>query len=142
MITWLLMNTNKIVGANYPLVIVGFSWALFALLFFVAKPNRGLGQIKWAAICGGIVTFICDVIWLFTFFDNFEYINPGIKGMLWFAVLPGAMLVFVMILTYINTNHYHYNEAKRQKEENKLRKKESRRARYENKESENSEHEK
>lgn len=135
MITWLLMNSNKIIGANYPLVIMIFSWALFALLFFVVKPNRGLNQLKWAGICGAIVTFICDVIWFFTFFDNFEYINPGVKGMLWFAALPGAMLVLVMILTYINTNHYHYNEEKRKKDEKKLRKKESRRAKYENEES-------
>lgn len=136
MITWLLMNIKEVVGANYPLVIVGFSWALFALLFFVVKPNRGFSQIKWAGICGAIVTFVCDIIWFFTFFDNFDYINPGLKGMLWFAVLPGAMLVLVMILTYINTNHYHHNEIKRQKEEKKLRKKESRRAKYENSESE------
>ena len=132
MITWLIMFIQKIVGANYVAIIVAAVWALYLGLFLVITTNRGTRQLKTAVIVGLCATAICDVVWFFKFFDNFTYLDPGISGMLWFCLLPAAMLFIVMFLSYVNTSRFEHENKKRLKAEEKQRKKDSRRAKYEN----------
>ena len=131
MLTYLTMLFQKIEGANYIAALVACVWVLYAALFLVIRPNRGVRQIKWAAILGLGATFVCDVIWFFKYFDNFVYLNPGIGGMLWLCLLPGVMLLLVMVQSYFNTGRYEHERKKEAKEQEKLRKKESRRAKFE-----------
>ena len=115
MLTWLIMFIQKIVGANYVAIIVAAVWALYLGLFLVIKPNRGKQQFKTAVIVGLCATAICDVVWFFKFFDNFTYLDPGISGMLWFCLLPAAMLFIVMFLSYVNTSRFEHENKKRLK---------------------------
>lgn len=131
MLTWLIMFIQKISAANYAAIVVIASWAVYLGLFFVIKPNRGKQQFKTAVIVGLCASAVCDVIWFFKFFDNFEYLNPGIGGIMWLCLLPAALLFVVMFLSYVNTGRYEHERKKRLKEEEKQRKKESRRAKYE-----------
>ncbi len=131
MLTYLTMLIEKIEGANVIPAMVLTVWVLYAALFLVIKPNRGKSQIKWAAILGLGATFVCDVIWFFQYFDNFEYRNPGLKGLLWLCLLPGVMLLFVMGQSYFNTGRYEREHREEAKELEKIRKKESRRAKFE-----------
>ncbi len=131
MITWLVMLFQKISVANYIAIMMAVVWVIYIALFLVIKPNRGKRKIANAVLVGAAVTFVCDIVWFFKFFDNFQYLNPGISGIAWLCLLPAAMLLTVMFLSYINTSRYQYDEKKRLKEEEKQRKKESRRAKYE-----------
>ncbi|MBR5310759.1 MAG: hypothetical protein IKU42_06530 [Oscillospiraceae bacterium] len=131
MITWLTMFLQKIDGANFFLAAVLGMWVLYAGFFFAIKANRGKSQIKTAAISGAIATLIADIVWFFKFFDNFEYINPGLGGIMWVALLPVMLFFLVMILSYINASRYEFDKKKREKEEAKQRKKEKHRKKYE-----------
>ena len=131
MLTYLTMLIQKIEGANVVAVMVLAVWVLYLALFLVIKPNRGKRQIRTAAILGLCVTLFCDAVWFFQYFDNFEYRNPGLKGLLWLCLLPGLMLLLVMGQSYFNTGRYEHEHRKEAKELEKLRKKESRRAKFE-----------
>lgn len=133
MLTWLIMQIQKIEGANLVLIVCAAAWIIFLGLFIVIKANRGKSQFKTAFITGGVLTLICDIIWFFKFFDNFEYLNPGFGGVIWLFILPGAMLFAVMFLSYVNASRYEFDKEKREKEKAKQRKKEKRLKKAENK---------
>lgn len=133
MLTWLTMLIQKIEGSNFVLVILLAMWILYFGFFFVVKANRGKKKIKTALITGAVITEICDIVWFFKFFDNFEYINPGFGGILWFALLPVLMFIAVMYLSYVNASRYEFDKKKREKEEAKQKKKEKRRKKFEQK---------
>ena len=116
MLTWLTMLIQKIEGSNFVLVIVAAMWLLYLGFFFAVKANRGKQKFKTAIISGAVATLICDLIWWFKFFDNFEYTNPGIKGAMWFFILPVFLFFLVMILSYINASRYEFDKKKREKE--------------------------
>ena len=132
MLTWLTMFFQKIEGSNLVLIIVSVMWLLYLGFFFVVKANRGKEKFKTAIISGAVATLICDIIWFFKFFDNFEYINPGLKGIMWFCLLPVFLFFLVMILSYINASLYEFDKKKREKEAAKAKKKEKRRKKFEN----------
>ena len=132
MLTWLTMLIQKIEGSNFVLVIVAAMWLLYLGFFFAVKANRGKQKFKTAIISGAVATFICDIIWFFKFFDNFEYRNPGLKGIMWFCLLPVFLFFLVMILSYINASRYEFDKKKREKEAAKAKKKEKRRKKFEN----------
>ena len=132
MLTWLTMLIQKIEGSNFVLVIVAAMWLLYLGFFFAVKANRGKQKFKTAIISGAVATLICDIIWFFKFFDNFEYRNPGLKGIMWFCLLPVFLFFLVMILSYINASRYEFDKKKRQKQEAKEKKKEKRRKKFEN----------
>ena len=136
MLTWLTMLIQKIEGSNLVLIIVGAMWLLYLGFFFVVKANRGKEKIKTALISGAVATLICDLIWWVKFFDNFEYTNPGIKGVAWFLLLPVFLFFLVMILSYINASRYEFDKKKREKEAAKAKKKEKRRKKFENEDAE------
>ena len=131
MLTWLTMLIQKIEGSNLVLIIVGAMWLLYLGFFFVVKANRGKEKIKTALISGAVATLICDIVWWFKFFDNFEYTNPGIKGVMWFFLLPVLMFLLVMLLSYINASRYEFDKKKREKLEAKQKKKEKHRKKFE-----------
>ncbi|MBQ7938401.1 MAG: hypothetical protein IJ283_07935 [Oscillospiraceae bacterium] len=131
MITWLIMFLQKIEGANLFIAVIGAMWVLYAGFFLAIKANRGKNQLKAAAISGLVVTFISDMVWFFKFFDNFEYRNPGVGGVLWILLLPVLMFLCVMVLSYINASRYEFDKKKREKEASKQKKKEKRRKKYE-----------
>ena len=132
MLTWLTMFFQKIEGSNLILIIVGAMWLLYLGFFFAVKANRGKQKFKTAIISGAVATLICDIIWFFKFFDNFEYRNPGLKGIMWFCLLPVFLFFLVMILSYINASRYEFDKKKREKEAAKAKKKEKRRKKFEN----------
>ena len=132
MLTWLTMLIQKIEGSNFVLVIVAAMWLLYLGFFFAVKANRGKQKFKTAIISGAVATLICDIIWFFKFFDNFEYRNPGLKGIMWFFLLPVFLFFLVMILSYINASRYEFDKKKREKEAAKAKKKEKRRKKFEN----------
>lgn len=131
MLTFLTMLIQKVVGATFVGALIGIIWIIYLLLFLIVKANRNLKRIKTAFITGVIVTFICDIVWFFKFFDNFEYINPGLSGAMWFCLLPLLMFIIVMFLSFINTSSYEYELKKREKDEAKRLKKEKRRKKFE-----------
>lgn len=131
MLTWLTMLIQKIQGAAYIPALILACWGLYLLLFLIIRPNRRKKPFKWALILGAAVTFLCDVVWFFQYFDNFVYRNPGIKGLFWMALLPGLLLLLVMGQSYFNTGSFEREMKEKRKEEQKLRKKESRRAKFE-----------
>ena len=131
MLTWLTMLLQKIEGSNLVIAIVAAMWLLYLGFFLIVKANRGKEKIKTALISGAVATLICDVVWWFNFFDNFEYINPGLKGMMWFCLLPVLLFLLVMILSYINASRYEFDKKKREKEAAKAKKKEKRRKKFE-----------
>ena len=131
MLTWLTMLLQKVEGSNLVIAIVASMWILYLGFFLVVKANRGKEKIKTALIYGAVATLICDVVWWFNFFDNFEYINPGLKGMMWFCLLPVLLFLLVMILSYINASRYEFDKKKREKEAAKQKKKEKRRKKFE-----------
>ena len=131
MITWLTMLIQKIEGSSLVLIILAAMWILYLGFFFVVKANRSKQKLKTAVITGAVATLICDVIWFFKFFDNFEYINPGLAGVMWFCLLPALMFISVMFLSYVNASRYEFDKKKREREEAKQRKKEKRRKKYE-----------
>ena len=131
MLTWLTMLIQKIEGSNFVLVIVAAMWLLYLGFFFAVKANRGKQKFKTAIISGAVATLICDIIWFFKFFDNFEYRNPGLKGIMWFCLLPVFLFFLVMILSYINASRYEFDKKKREKEAAKAKKKEKRRKKLE-----------
>ncbi|MBR3963289.1 MAG: hypothetical protein IKK14_07175 [Oscillospiraceae bacterium] len=134
MITWLTMLIQKIEGSNLLLIIIGAMWILYLGFFFVVKANRGKQKLKTALIAGAIATLICDIVWFFKFFDNFQYVNPGLGGMMWFMLLPVLLFFLVMILSYINASRYEFDKKKREKEAAKAKKKEKHRKKFENQE--------
>lgn len=136
MLTWLTMLIQKIEGANLVIAIIGAMWALYLGFFLVVKANRTKNALKGALIAGAVATEICDIVWFFKFFDNFEYINPGLGGTLWFCLLPALMFLLVMFLSYVNASRYEFDKKKREKEEAKQKKKEKRRKKYEHPEEE------
>ena len=131
MLTWLTMLIQKIEGANIIIAIIGAMWVLYLGFFFVVKANRSKKAIKSAFIAGAVITLICDIVWFFKFFDNFEYINPGIGGAMWFCLLPVLLFLTVMFLSYINASRYEFDKKKREKEAAKQKKKEKHRKKYE-----------
>ena len=132
MITWLALYLQKIEGANLFAVVVAAMWVLYLAFFFVVKANRTKKAIKTAVITGAVVTFISDIIWFINFFDNLDYKNPGLSGLLWIVVLPILMFLSVMILSYINASRYEFDKKKREKLEAKQKKKEKHRKKFEN----------
>ena len=136
MLTWLTMLIQKIEGSNILIAIIGAMWVLYLGFFFVVKANRTKKAIKTALITGAVLTEICDVVWFFKFFDNFQYINPGLGGVMWFCLLPVLLFFLVMILSYINASRYEFDKKKREKEEAKAKKKEKRRKKFENQQNE------
>ncbi|MBQ8594773.1 MAG: hypothetical protein IJ406_02295 [Oscillospiraceae bacterium] len=134
MLTWLTMLFQKIEGSNILIAIIGAMWVLYLGFFFVVKANRGKQKLKTALIAGAIATLICDIVWFFKFFDNFQYVNPGLGGVMWFCLLPVLLFFLVMILSYINASRYEFDKKKREKEEAKQKKKEKRRKKFENQE--------
>ena len=128
------MLIQKIEGSNLVIIIVGAMWLLYLGFFFVVKANRGKEKFKTAIISGAVVTLICDIIWWFKFFDNFQYINPGLKGAMWFCLLPVLMFFLVMFLSYVNASRYEFDKKKREKEAAKQKKKEKRRKKLKNQE--------
>ncbi len=134
MLTWLTMLIQKIEGSNLVLIILGAMWLLYLGFFFVVKANRGKQKLKTALIAGAVATLICDIVWFFKFFDNFQYVNPGLGGMMWFMLLPVLLFFLVMILSYINASRYEFDKKKREKEAAKAKKKEKRRKKFENQE--------
>ena len=128
------MFLQKIEGSNIVLAVVAAMWVLYLGFFFVVKANRGKQKIKTALIAGAAATLICDIVWFFKFFDNFQYINPGFSGIMWFCLLPVLLFFLVMILSYINASRYEFDKKKREKEEAKAKKKEKRRKKFEEEE--------
>lgn len=126
------MLIQKIEGSNTVLIIIAAMWLLYLGFFFVVKANRGKEKFKTAIITGAVITLVCDIVWFFKFFDNFEYINPGLKGIMWFCLLPALMFISVMFLSYINASRYEFDKKKREKEAAKQKKKEKRRKKFEN----------
>ena len=131
MLTWLTMLIQKIEGSNIVIAILCAMWVLYLGFFLVVKANRTKKAIKTALITGAVLTEICDVVWFFKFFDNFQYINPGLGGVMWFCLLPVLLFFLVMILSYINASRYEFDKKKREKEEAKQKKKEKRRKKFE-----------
>ena len=131
MLTWLTMLIQKIEGSNLVLIILGAMWLLYLGFFFVVKANRGKQKLKTALIAGAIATLICDIVWFFKFFDNFQYVNPGLGGVMWFCLLPVLLFFLVMILSYINASRYEFDKKKREKEAAKAKKKEKSRKKFE-----------
>ena len=127
MITWLALVLQKIEGANIFAVVVAAMWVLYLVFFFAVKANRTKKAIKTAVITGAVVTFISDIIWFINFFDNLDYKNPGLSGLLWIVVLPILMFLSVMVLSYINASRYEFDKKKREKEKAKQKKEEKRR---------------
>ncbi len=136
MLTWLTMLIQKVEGSNLVLIVLLAMWLLYLGFFFVVKANRGKQKIKTALIAGAVVTLICDIVWFFKFFDNFEYINPGLGGVMWFCLLPVLMFIVVMFLSYVNASRYEFDKKKREKEEAKQKKKERRRKKFEQQQNE------
>ncbi len=131
MITWLALFLQKIEGANiFPIVIVAL-WILYIGFFLAVKANRTKKAIKTALISGVAATFICDIIWFIKFFDNLEYRNPGVGGLLWIVLLPILLFLLVMFLSYINASRYEFDKKKREKEEQKRKKEEKRKKQLE-----------
>ncbi|MBQ7124448.1 MAG: hypothetical protein IJO01_07555 [Oscillospiraceae bacterium] len=131
MLTWLTMLIQKIEGANLVIAVILAMWLLYMILFLAVKANRTKKALKTALIAGAVVTEICDIVWFFKFFDNFDYINPGISGYMWFCLLPLLMFIAVMFFSYINASRYEFDKKKREKEQEKQRKAEKRRKKYE-----------
>ena len=131
MLTWLTMLLQKVQGSNIVIAVVAAMWLLYLGFFFLVKANRGKEKIKTALIAGAVATLICDVIWWFKFFDNFEFINPGLNGVMWFCLLPVLLFLLVMVLSYINASRYEFDKKKREKEAKKQKKKEKHRKKYE-----------
>lgn len=134
MLTWLTMLIQKIEGANIIIAVMGVMWLLYFVFFFAVKANRTKKSFKSALIAGAVVTGICDIVWFFQFFDNFQYKNPGLGGMLWFCLLPILMFLVVMYLSYVNASRYEFDRKKREKEAAKQKKKEKHRKKFEQKE--------
>ncbi len=134
MLTWLTMLIQKIEGANIIIAVMGVMWLLYLVFFFAVKANRTKKSLKSALIAGAVVTGICDIVWFFQFFDNFQYKNPGLGGMLWFCLLPILMFLVVMYLSYVNASRYEFDRKKREKEAAKQKKKEKHRKKFEQKE--------
>ena len=126
MLTWLTMLIQKIEGSNIIIAIIGVMWVLYIGLFLAVKANRSKKAFKTLLIAGAVVTEICDIVWFFRFFDNFQYINPGLGGVLWFCLLPVLMFLVVMYLSYVNASRYEFDKKKREKEAAKQKKKEKR----------------
>ncbi|MBQ4643880.1 MAG: hypothetical protein IJB66_06645 [Oscillospiraceae bacterium] len=137
MLTWLTMLIQKIEGSNIVIAILCAMWVLYLGFFLVVKANRTKKAIKTALITGAVLTEICDVVWFFKFFDNFQYINPGLSGVMWFCLLPVLMFLGVMILSYLNASRYEFDKKKREKEAAKAKKKEKRRKKFETEDAEN-----
>ena len=131
MLTSLTMFLQKISEAPVLIGMVLFSWIIYAVLFLVIRPNRNKRAIQTALIVGALVTLGCDAVWFFQYFDNFVYRNPGLKGLLWLAALPGALLLALMVQSYFNTGRFEHERKLEEKEREKLRKKESRRQKCE-----------
>ena len=137
MLTWLTMLIQKIEGSNIVIAILCAMWVLYLGFFLVVKANRTKKAMKTALITGAVLTEICDVVWFFKFFDNFQYINPGLSGVMWFCLLPVLMFLGVMILSYLNASRYEFDKKKREKEAAKAKKKEKRRKKFETEDAEN-----
>ena len=137
MLTWLTMLIQKIEGSNIVIAILCAMWVLYLGFFLVVKANRTKKAIKTALITGAVLTEICDVVWFFKFFDNFQYINPGLGGVMWFCLLPVLMFLGVMILSYLNASRYEFDKKKREKEAAKAKKKEKRHKKFETEDVEN-----
>ncbi|MBQ4546750.1 MAG: hypothetical protein IJA17_06280 [Oscillospiraceae bacterium] len=137
MLTWLTMLIQKIEGSNIVIAILCAMWVLYLGFFLVVKANRTKKAMKTALITGAVLTEICDVVWFFKFFDNFQYINPGLGGVMWFCFLPVLMFLGVMILSYLNASRYEFDKKKREKEAAKAKKKEKRRKKFETEDAEN-----
>lgn len=126
MITWFALFLQKVEGANiFPAVVLAI-WLLYAIFFLVVKANRTKKAIKVAFISGAVATLICDIVWFTRFFDNLDYKNPGMGGILWLALLPVLMFILVMFLSYVNASRYEFDKKKREKEEEKRKKAEKR----------------
>ncbi len=122
MLTFIAMLIAKVTAPFASLFVVLLSWVLLFALFIISKPNRGKKQFKAAAIAGLIATVIADLVWFFKFFDNFQYINPGLGAVAWFLLLPVLMLLAVFGLSYVNSSRYIYDEKKRKEAEAKEKK--------------------
>ena len=131
MITWLVMLIQKIEGSSLILAIIGAMWLLYLGFFLVVKANRTKKAVKNALIAGAVLTEICDIVWFFKFFDNFEYVNPGLGGIMWFCLLPVLMFLAVMYQSYVNASRYEFDKKKREKEAAKQKKQEKRRKKLE-----------
>lgn len=131
MLTFITMLIQKVEGANIVAVIILAMWILYLGLFAAVKANRSKKKFKTALIAGAVITLICDIVWFFKFFDNFQYRNPGAAGVAWFFLLPVLLFIAVMFLSYVNASRYEFDKKKREKEEAKQKKKEKRRKKYE-----------
>ncbi|MBR2042685.1 MAG: hypothetical protein IJ945_10000 [Oscillospiraceae bacterium] len=131
MITWLTMFLQKIEGANLIIAVIAALWLLYLIFFYVVKANRTKKAFKTALITGAVITEICDIVWFFKFFDNFDYLNPGLGGILWLCLLPVLLFIAVMYLSYVNASRYEFDKKKREKEAAKQKKKERRRKKFE-----------
>lgn len=131
MITFITMLIQKVNSPAIVPVIILISWLIYTVLFLAVKVNRSKSHLKSFLITGAVMTLIADIIWFFKFFDNFEYLNPGIGGILWFAALPVLLILAVLYMSYVNASRYQYDEKKRKKEEAKQKKKERARKKYE-----------
>lgn len=134
MLTLLIMAIKKISELNILSISLIASWIIYCILFLVVRANRKKSRIKTGFIFGAIVTLCFDIVWFFSFFDNFDYINPGIKGVFWILAFPAAMLILIMILSYININIESHENKMREKEAEKQRKKNSHRLKHESNE--------
>lgn len=131
MITWLTMFLQKIEGTNLIIAVIAALWLLYLIFFYVVKANRTKKAFKTALITGAVITEICDIVWFFKFFDNFDYLNPGLSGILWLCLLPVLLFIAVMYLSYVNASRYEFDKKKREKEAAKQKKKERRRKKFE-----------
>lgn len=131
MITWLTMLLQKIEGANLIIAVIAALWLLYLIFFYAVKANRTKKAFKTALITGAVITEICDIVWFFKFFDNFDYVNPGLGGILWLCLLPALFFIAVMYLSYVNASRYEFDKKKREKEAAKQKKKERRRKKFE-----------
>lgn len=131
MLTFILMLIKKVDIFGAVGAILALCWVLYLILFSAVRPNRGKRQYKAAFITGAITTLVCDIVWFFKFFDNFTYLEPGIKELAWLLALPAAMLVLVMFQSYFNIGRFEHEQKQRMKEAEKQRKKDSRRKKHE-----------
>ncbi len=125
------MFVQKIPEAKLIGIMFLISWIIYLILFFTVKANRQSGKPKAGMIWGLLATAASDILLFFKFFDNFVYLNPGMQGLLYAFLLPAAMLILVMVETYINVSIYQHKQKKEAKEQEKLRKKESKLKKYE-----------
>lgn len=104
MLIVLTMLIQKVVGSPFIAALIGIIWIFYLLLFSIIKSNRSFKKFKTAFVTGVIVTFICDIVWFFKFFENFEYVNQGLGGILYFCLLPLLLFTNLIILSFINAD--------------------------------------